>query len=217
MRSFGIKKEIIIMNVANHITSYRIVAVFLFMILMSLHGLFFRYAALLLLIAAAISDLYDGKIARKMGNVTNFGKIMDPLADKILVSAALIFLVQKSVIPAWMVIIIISREFAVMGLRILASMEQKIIVADKYGKYKTAAQLISIIVIYVFMLFQKTMIHINNRTVEQILLQGGLLGKYVLIIFNNTPYFLMIVAVIITVISGANYFIQNKNLYMKEL
>lgn len=204
------------MNIANRITLYRVLAAFLFMICMTIKTLVSQYIALVIFIAAAISDLYDGKMARKMGKVTNLGRIMDPIADKLLITSALIMLVQENIIPAWMTIIIISREFAVMGLRMLASMEQKIISADEHGKYKTAAQLVAVIVILVFMLFQKTMVYAYSRSLEEILLSGGELGKYVNVLFSNTPYCLMFISMIVTLFSGINYFIQNKNIFLKE-
>ncbi|MBI5416916.1 CDP-diacylglycerol--glycerol-3-phosphate 3-phosphatidyltransferase [Candidatus Poribacteria bacterium] len=204
------------MNIANRITLYRVLAAFLFMICMTIKTLVSQYTALVIFIAAAISDLYDGKMARKMGKVTNLGRIMDPIADKLLITSALIMLVQENIIPAWMTIIIISREFAVMGLRMLASLEQKIISADEHGKYKTAAQLVAVIVILVFMLFQKTMMYAYSRSLEEMLLSGGAPGKYVNILFFNTPYCLMFISMLVTLFSGINYFIQNKNIFLKE-
>ncbi|MBI4652304.1 CDP-diacylglycerol--glycerol-3-phosphate 3-phosphatidyltransferase [Candidatus Desantisbacteria bacterium] len=205
------------MNIPNRITLYRFLAAFIFTFLMTFEGLFIRYIAILIFIAAAISDLYDGKIAREIGEVTNFGKIIDPLADKFLITSALFFLVQDAVIPAWMAIIIISREFAVMGLRILASLEHKIIDADKLGKYKTTTQLLSIIVIQVLQIFTKTFTYINKNNFDNMLTQhGGMQGKLILSIFPSIPYYLMLITVVITFISGLNYFIKNKNIFSKE-
>ncbi|MBI5207072.1 MAG: CDP-diacylglycerol--glycerol-3-phosphate 3-phosphatidyltransferase [Candidatus Firestonebacteria bacterium] len=199
------------MNIPNHITLYRGLSAFIFMILMDSQNIIYQYIALLIFIIAAVSDLYDGKMARETGNVTNLGKTMDPLADKLLITAGLIILVQETIIPAWMVIIIIGREFVIMGLRILASYEQKIISADIHGKYKTAAQLIVIIISLTFMLFKKTMILNTNNSLENTLQSGGILGKYVYNYLLYSPYYLMLIVVIITIVSGINYFIQNKN------
>jgi len=95
-------------------------------------------------LVAAFTDFLDGYLARKRGEVTNLGKLLDPIADKLLVSAAFISLVEEGLAPAWMVVIIIGREFAVMGLRSVASTQQITIAASVWGKYKMASQVIAI-------------------------------------------------------------------------
>lgn len=106
-----------------------------------------RFAALVIFIIASITDFLDGYIARKNHLVTNFGKFMDPLADKLLVSAAMICLVSMDRLPAWMVIIIISREFAISGFRLIAADNGIVIAASWWGKFKTVSQMIMIILI----------------------------------------------------------------------
>lgn len=205
------------MNIPNRITLYRFLATFIFTFLMIFDGLFIHCTAILIFIIAAVSDLYDGKIAREIGEVTDFGKIIDPLADKFLITSALFFFVQDAIIPAWMAIIIISREFAVMGLRILASIEHKIIDADKLGKYKTTTQLMTIIIIQVLQIFKETFKYIKGNTFDNILAQhGGAMGALILSIFSSLPYYLMMITVVITFISGVNYFIKNKDIFSKE-
>jgi len=135
------------LNLPNKLTLLRIALVPIFMIFLLLESLgdIGRYLALGVFILAAITDALDGYIARRDGLVTNLGKFIDPLADKLLVSAAFISLVDMQAISAWPAVIIISREFAVTGLRILAAAEGVVIAASNLGKYKTNAQIFSII------------------------------------------------------------------------
>ena len=101
-------------------------------------------AALVVFVVASLTDLLDGKIARKYNLVTNFGKFMDPLADKLLVSAALIALVELGRLPAWVVIVIISREFIISGFRLVASDNNRVIAASYWGKFKTFFQMVMV-------------------------------------------------------------------------
>ena len=108
-----------------------------------------RMTALVLFLIASLTDLLDGKIARKYNLVTNFGKFMDPLADKLLVCSALICLVQLGQLPAWIVIIIISREFIISGFRLVAADQGVVIAASMWGKSKTVSQMISIVLLII--------------------------------------------------------------------
>ena len=106
-----------------------------------------RYVAAVIFIAASLTDMLDGKIARKYNLVTNFGKFMDPLADKLLVCSALICLIELGQLPAWMVIVIISREFIISGFRLIASDNGVVIAASYWGKFKTTFQMIAVILL----------------------------------------------------------------------
>ena len=106
-----------------------------------------RVVANVIFIVASLTDLFDGKIARKYNLVTNFGKFMDPLADKLLVCSALICMIELRELPAWMVIIIISREFIISGFRLVASDNGVVIAASYWGKFKTTFQMIAVVLL----------------------------------------------------------------------
>jgi len=146
-----------------------------------------QVVALLLFIIAASTDGLDGYIARKRKTITNLGKLLDPLADKLLVAAVLISLVEMGKLGAWVAIIIISREWAVTGLRQVALLEGVVLAASKWGKWKTAIQIAMIIVLL-----------INNFPFNFIDVRIDLVVVWA--------------AVLITVYSGIDYFIKNKNL-----
>lgn len=171
------------MNLPNTLTTIRMILIVPFVMIMQItpdgNG---RFAALAIFIIASMTDFLDGYIARKNHLVTNFGKFMDPLADKLLVSAAMICLVSIDRLPAWMVIIIISREFVISGFRLIAADNGIVIAASWWGKFKTVSQMIMIILL------------IANL--------GG--------IFTILEQIFMWVALILTVVSLADYIWKNK-------
>ncbi|MHB8171639.1 MAG: CDP-diacylglycerol--glycerol-3-phosphate 3-phosphatidyltransferase [Thermincolia bacterium] len=132
------------MNLANSLTLVRIFLVPIFMIILFIKIPYGKFIAAAVFILAASTDGLDGYIARKKNQVTRLGKFMDPLADKLLVSAALISLVELGEISAWIAVIIIGREFAVTGLRAIAAAEGIVISASHLGKYKTVSQIVAI-------------------------------------------------------------------------
>lgn len=136
------------MNLPNKLTVIRMIIVpfFVFFLLYDNgQNYTFRMIALVLFIIASLTDTLDGKIARKYHLITDFGKFMDPLADKLLVCSALICLIQLGQIPAWMVVIIIGREFVISGFRLVASDNGVVIPANYWGKFKTTFQMIAVI------------------------------------------------------------------------
>lgn len=138
------------MNLPNKLTTLRIIMIPFFVFFLLWQGgenRTFRMIALVLFIVASLTDLLDGKIARKYGLVTNFGKFMDPLADKLLVCSALICLIELSALPAWIVIVIISREFIISGFRLVASDNGVVIAASYWGKFKTTFQMIAVVLL----------------------------------------------------------------------
>ena len=146
------------MNLPNKLTVFRVILIVPFVLLMlggyaqwswfmAIFGGVLEYTdyiALAIFIIASLTDLLDGKIARKYNLVTNFGKFMDPLADKLLVCAALICLIELQRIPAWIVIIIISREFIISGFRLVAADNRIVIAASYWGKFKTTFQMVMV-------------------------------------------------------------------------
>ena len=136
------------MNLPNKLTVMRVILIpFFVAVLLYDNGSSqaMRIAANVIFIVASLTDLLDGKIARKYNLVTNFGKFMDPLADKLLVCSALICLIQLGQLPAWVVIIIISREFIISGFRLVAADNGIVIAASYWGKFKTTFQMIAVI------------------------------------------------------------------------
>lgn len=137
------------MNLPNKLTIFRVILIpfFVFFVLTPYFPEYGKYIAVAIFIIASLTDLLDGKIARKYNLVTNFGKFMDPLADKLLVCSALICLVSNGKLPAWIVIIIISREFIISGFRLIASDNGIVIAAGYWGKFKTTFQMLMVIVL----------------------------------------------------------------------
>ena len=143
------------MNLPNKLTLFRVVLIpfFVFFMLWPFGGVqcegWARWVALILFVIASLTDLADGKIARKYNLVTNFGKFMDPLADKLLVCSAMICLIELDRIPSWVVILIVAREFAISGLRLIASDNRVVIAASYWGKFKTGFQMAMVIMMII--------------------------------------------------------------------
>ena len=138
------------MNLPNKLTILRVIMIPFFVAALLYDGganQNMRYVAAALFIIASLTDILDGKIARKYNLVTNFGKFMDPLADKLLVCSALICMIELRELPAWMVIIIISREFIISGFRLVASDNGVVIAASYWGKFKTTFQMIGVVLL----------------------------------------------------------------------
>lgn len=174
------------MNIANKITLFRVFLVPIFMLVLYSNFPNSQYIAAGIFIIASLTDTLDGYLARSRNLVTNFGKFLDPLADKILVSAALIALVGMGRIPAWTVVIIIAREFTITGFRVIAASEGVTIAASPLGKFKTITQLISIILL----LFNNFPFSLMNLPMDYIM-------YYICIFF--------------TIISGIDYLYKNRN------
>ncbi len=206
------------MNLANKLTMGRIIVIPFFLLFMFIGNIYTRVAALLIFILAALTDIYDGIIARHREEVTNFGKFIDPLADKLIVSAALISFVQlgELSIPAWMVILVISREFIITGLRSVAASRGTIIPASLSGKFKTTSQMVVIITILIILIVNAVLRNYYHTTPLE--LQTFLGWKRVLgYVLGRAPYWLMFVVTILTVISGFNYIFKNKHILFEEI
>ena len=136
------------MNLPNKLTILRMIMIPFFLVALMVPGIpGGKWIALALFCLASLTDMLDGKIARKYNLITDFGKFMDPLADKLLVCSAMIALIDLDRIPAWVVIIIIAREFIISGFRLVASDNGVVIAASYWGKFKTAFQMLTVIVL----------------------------------------------------------------------
>jgi CDP-diacylglycerol--glycerol-3-phosphate 3-phosphatidyltransferase len=133
------------MNLANKITILRIILVPIFLFFIAIKIKYGLYIATAVFIIAALTDTLDGYIARSRNQITKFGKFLDPLADKLIVTAALISLVELKKLSTWVVMIIVAREFAITGLRAVAASEGVVIAASKWGKAKTVTQIVAIV------------------------------------------------------------------------
>lgn len=195
-------------NLPNKLTLIRIGLVPLFLFFLSIGGVYMNFLALITFVSASITDYYDGKIARARNLETDFGRLMDPLADKILISAAFIYFVGAyPKIPAWMVTLIIAREFAVSGIRMLAASKGKIVASDWAGKLKTTAQLTAIITILVVITY------ITLSEAVPVIGYWDLIKVWV----NIGIQILVILALIMSVVSGCNYLYANRHLFMESL
>ncbi len=193
------------MNLANRLTIIRIIIAPLFIILLLVDGAWTKYSALLLFILASLTDLYDGRIARARGVVTSFGKFMDPLADKIIVLGALICFVALGEVWAWMVIIILAREVMITHLRFIGASKGIIIPAGRWGKHKTATQMIAVSVTLV-------VIAIKSTFASFAISAPSLLSQ----ILKCTPNALVGLAVIMTIISGVLYIGKHREVLTKR-
>ncbi len=179
------------MNLPNKLTIFRVILIpfFVFFLLSKPDDFIFRMIALSIFIVASLTDMLDGKIARKYNLITNFGKFADPLADKLLVCSAMICLIETGQIPSWVVIIIIAREFIISGFRLIASDKGVVIAANYFGKFKTVFQMLMVIVM------------VANLNIPHWTLIGNIL---------------MYVALFLTILSLVVYMYQNRKVLADE-
>ena len=197
------------MNLPNKLTLSRFVLTVAFLIVMFSRMPFHETIALVLFVAAGISDFLDGQIARRRKLITNFGILMDPLADKIMVCSAFIAFIELDWIRAWMVVIVVARELAITGLRLLAASKNVVLAAEGYGKHKTVSQIVAIISILVLHSYK----------------QWGPIGNAIFgfHLIDSVPWVAWFteaskwVAVVLTFISGGLYLWRNRALYLQDL
>ena len=178
------------MNLPNKLTMFRVILIpfFVFFLLAPYFEGYGNYVAVAIFIVASLTDLLDGKIARKYNLVTNFGKFMDPLADKLLVCSAMICLIELGLLPAW-IVIIIAREFIISGFRLIASDNGVVIAASYWGKFKTTFQMLMVIV---------------------------LLLNFDIPAFKILGTVLIWIATILTVVSLIDYIVKNKDVLKEQ-
>lgn len=184
------------MNLPNKLTVFRVflIPVFVAFMLIPFNGKacegIWTWLSLLVFVVASLTDLFDGKIARKYNLVTNFGKFADPLADKLLVCAAMICLVKLDRIPAWIVIVIVSREFVISGLRLVAAESGVVIAAGIWGKVKTVFQMIMVIMMIL---------------------------NWQWFIFPILTQIVMWIALVLTIVSLVDYIVKNLSVFKMEI
>ena len=190
------------MNIANQLTISRIILTFVFMAFLFSGGVAAKVMALVAFLIASLTDFLDGFIAKRHNMTSDFGKLMDPIADKILVLAAFLAFVEMKLIPAWMILVIVLREVTVTGLRIAALGQHKVIAADDGGKHKMVSQILSIFMILLFIIFREAGMKIFEFWTPEAER-----------IYRDAIFLLMSVTVSLTVISGASYLLKNKEVW----
>lgn len=193
------------MNIANRLTILRIIFTFVFIFFLSfpfagIWSLVAKAISLTLFIFVALTDFLDGRIARKRNMVTDFGKLMDPIADKIFVLSAFAAFVQIQLIPAWMFVIVMSREIVIMSLRLFALNKGKVLSAGKSGKHKTFSQMAVIFLILVFIVVKEVMLTFFtwNPIWEKL--------------FTRGVFFVMLFVAVLTLTSGLSYLWENRKI-----
>ncbi len=190
------------MNVPNTLTMSRLGLALVMMALLSVTFPFSKSLALMVFVVAGITDYLDGYLARRGHGVTSFGRLMDPLTDKVLVCAAFVSFVELKLVPAWITVVIISREFLVTGLRLLAASRGDIIPAGKWGKHKTVWQIVAIVALLLGLAVRYDLLsHASPQTLKDFDLG-----------FKYIAYAISFAVAMITLASGGLYFREHRNL-----
>lgn len=191
------------MNLPNLLTGSRIGLAFLFMLALFAHNATGRLWALGLFGLAALTDFLDGWLARRWRQESDFGVLMDPIADKILVLAALLSFVELRIVPAWMVVLIVSREFLITGLRLVAVRQGKVLAAERGGKHKTASQMVAIIVALLYLVARDVAATRTAPATAAAITRWGGLGVYGL----------MLITVVLTMTSGVSFLWKHRGVF----
>lgn len=187
------------MTLANKLTIFRIILAFMFIFFLY-GGLTFKIISLFIFLIASFTDYLDGWIARKRGETSDFGKLMDPIADKILVLGAFAVFVEMKIVPAWMFILILSRELLITGIRVFAITKGKVLAAGLGGKSKTVSQLVTALLILIYLI------------VKAIFIKMDLWKDYYDIMAFWYIFPCLFITVTLTLVSGISYIWQNRNL-----
>ena len=188
------------MNLPNKLTITRIILTFIFIYFISKDGLSFIVVATLLFILACLTDFADGYIAKKYHKISDFGKLMDPIADKFLILAAFLAFVRMQVVENWMVLLILGREIIVTSLRIFALSKDKVLAAERAGKHKTVSQMVAIFAILGFIIFKESLYSRSQWS------------DAIEIWWKCGIDMLMLITVGLTLISGFSYIWNNRKL-----
>ncbi|MFH1784704.1 MAG: CDP-diacylglycerol--glycerol-3-phosphate 3-phosphatidyltransferase [bacterium] len=208
------------MTLPNKLTLIRICLVPAFVAFMFFNDVYTRIIALLIFVIASLTDLYDGILARRYQCVTDFGRFMDPLADKLLICSAFISFISLKELniftAAPMVTIIISREFIITGLRGVAARKGQVIAADKTGKFKTTSQIV-VIIVTMLILITNAWLKKNYGLVHSDLLLREGWQYYMGLFLQEMPFYLLFLATVMTVISGLNFIFKNKRILIEGI
>ncbi len=195
------------MNLPNQLTVARLILTLFFVASLSIDWAWSGTVALVIFLVAAVTDYFDGEIARRRNLITNFGKLMDPLVDKILITAALILLVERELLWGWTVVAVVGREFLVTGLRLLAASDGLVVSADRLGKWKTVTQMVTVIFLLTFLAAQEPVFGwLNEAVFVRPALSPSGLGK---------AFELLTLA--LTLVSGCGYLAKNRQVVLADV
>ena len=189
------------MTLPNQLTLFRIALSFLLILLLLTPGLGAKIAAAIVFTIASLTDLWDGRLARRWGVVTDFGILMDPIADKVLVLAAFLAFVQLNVVPAWMVALIAIREFLITGLRLFALGKGHVLPAEAAGKHKTVSQIVAISFTLLFLIAREWGATQANPVQWVAVVETGI-------------WWLMLLTVVLTLTSGSSFMWRHRKLIL---
>jgi CDP-diacylglycerol--glycerol-3-phosphate 3-phosphatidyltransferase len=196
------------MNLPNKLTVSRFVLTAVFLVVMFSRVPFHETISLAVFVAASITDYFDGKIARQRQLITSFGALMDPLADKILTCSAFIAFVDRDWFPAWMVVVVVARELAITGLRMLAASKNVVIAAERYGKHKTISQIVCIIAVLVLASYREW------GQVGEAVFGFSVAGRPWIVAFTEATKW---ATVVLTGLSGWLYLWRNRRIYLNDM
>ena len=197
------------MNLPNKLTSARVLLTVVFLVVIFTGFRHYETVALVLFCLGGITDHLDGRLARKYNLITNFGILMDPLADKIMICSAFIAFVDLDLMPAWMVVIVVARELAITGLRLLAASKHAVLAAEGFGKHKTVSQIVCIISILLLLSYP------DWGQAGQAIFGFSFIGSgpWIQWFTELTKW----IAVLLTIVSGALYLWRNRQFYMEDM
>lgn len=206
------------MNLPNKLSFSRLLCMPFFLVFTYTDTVRTRILALVIFVGAGVTDLYDGYLARKYNLITPLGTFLDPLADKLIVTAALIAFVELEElhVPAWMVVLIVSREFILTGLRALAAAKGKIVAADDGGKFKTSVQTVAIITILVVLIVNSMLENVYGIQRVSLHSAGGWRNECARIL-DWTPYWMIFITTLVSIGTGISYVRKNMALFEKDL
>ncbi len=205
------------MNLPNRLSMARLLSVPFFMALTYIDNVYARVGALAIFVGAGVTDLVDGYIARKRNLVTNLGIFLDPLADKLIITAAFILFVEiRSLhISSWMVVAIVGREFLITGLRGVAAIRGTMVPADEGGKFKTSVQNTAIITILLGLIVTSGWERFGGHGIEALVAMGGWRGEVARVV-DWIPYWMVFASTAISVVTGVNYLWRHRTLLRED-